>query len=135
MALTQIETAEYLKQCSDEQLAELAIRADAKIVQHTHGLAAATASRPSYAPKGQQTKSERTQDTGREEGRRQLVKIQAEQAKRAGSGTRTLISILRADGSIKTIVRPTVFTETQRVAFIADAKSKNVAVIGWMVVS
>jgi hypothetical protein len=134
-ALTLSEAAANPEQCSDEQLAALAEYATAQIATYTEGLAYATAHRPSYAPKGRETASERGQFALREDARRLLVRVQREIAKRAGSGTRTLISILRPDGSIKTVERPKIFRESERVSFIANAASKGVEVIGWHIVT
>jgi hypothetical protein len=133
-ALTLSEASVNIEQASDEQLVALAELATTKIAEYTEGLAAATAHRPSYAPKGRETRTERGQFALREDARRLLVQVQVESAKRAGSGPRTLISFMKADGSIKTIVRQTIFTEPQRVAFLASAKAKDVEVIGWRVV-
>jgi pyruvate dehydrogenase complex dehydrogenase (E1) component len=132
-ALTLTEAIANLEKCSDEQLAELADYATAQIATYAAGLAAAQANRPSYAPQGRETRTERGQFALREDARRLLVKVQREIAKRASTGARTIISILRSDGSIKTIVRPTIFRETARVSFIADAATKGVEVIGWHV--
>ena len=134
-AQTLNQAVENLDQCSDEQLAEAAEYVSALIVKYTDGLAYATAHRPSYAPKDRETATERGQHALRENARRLLVSVQVEIAKRAGSGARTLISVLKADGSIKTIVRQSIFTESQRVAFLASAAKLQAEVIGWKVVT
>jgi hypothetical protein len=92
-ALTLSEASVNIEQASDEQLVALAELATTKIAEYTEGLAAATAHRPSYAPKGRETRTERGQFALREDARRLLVQVQLESAKRAGSGPRTLRSL------------------------------------------
>lgn len=132
--MTLAEAIARIEQCTDEQLVELSEYATAEVARYAETLAYARAHRPAYAPQGRETRTEICQFALREYARRLLVRVQVEQAKRASeSGARTFISLLKADGSIKTIVRNTIFTESQRVSFLASARTKDVEVIGWQI--
>lgn len=126
-----------LNECSGEQLAELASHyAGAVIPQAIEALAHARTHRPSYAPKGHETRTEIGAGALLNDAYRNLMAIQVAQEKRNGQGARTLISFITPDGAtVKTIVRPTIMTEPQRASFLANAQAKGAEVIGWRTVT